>query len=310
MIIEKPSFGLEIGGLISLFMGCFFVVMGVTQAVTFVDDFRKANISAQLILEVFNRRPEVDRNEGDDLDVVHGAIQFQDVSFKYSTRDDYAIKNMNLKINAGETVAFVGESGCGKTTTLQLIQRFYEIESGKILIDGVDITTYKPSALRNHISAVPQSPILYSMSVKENISYGKKNAQDNEVSEAATVGNCHNFIMDLPKNYDTAVQQTSLSGGQKQRICISRAILANTSILLLDEATAALDTESEQLVQQSLEKVRKGKTCLIVAHRLATVMNADKIFVIVNGQVLEEGTHSELLAKDGYYKDLVTYQLQ
>jgi ABC-type multidrug transport system fused ATPase/permease subunit len=148
------------------------------------------------------------------------------------------------------------------------------------------------------------------MSIKENISYGKEGASDDQISEAAQVGNAHNFIMALPDNYRTIVQQTSLSGGQKQRICISRAILANTPILLLDEATAALDTESEQLVQESLEKFRKGKTALIVAHRLATVMHADRIFVISNGKVVEEGTHQSLMEKNGYYADLVNFQLQ
>lgn len=310
IIFQNDKFGLEVGDLIALFMGSFFIVMGVTNAVTFVDDFRKANIAAQLLFALFLRKPEVERHEGNDLPPVKGSIEFQNVYFKYSTRDDYAIKNMSLTINAGETVAFVGESGCGKTTTIQLIQRFYELESGRILIDGIDIKTVKPISLRHYISAVPQSPVLYSLSVKDNILYGNANATDTEVADAATVGNAHNFIMNLPKNYETTVHQTSLSGGQKQRICISRAILADSPILLLDEATAALDTESEQLVQQSLEKVRNGKTCLIVAHRLATVMNADRIFVVANGRIIEEGTHQELLDKNGVYKDLVTYQLQ
>jgi ABC-type multidrug transport system fused ATPase/permease subunit len=204
---------------------------------------------------------------------------------------------LNLKINSGETVALVGESGCGKTTTLQLLQRFYEIESGEILIDGVNIRTISPYNLRTHISAVPQTPVLFSMSIKDNISYGKATADEQEISEAAQIGNAHNFIMNLPQNYSTIVQQTSLSGGQKQRICISRAILANTPVLLLDEATAAIDIESEQLVQESLEKFRKGKTALVVAHRLATVLNADRIFVFANGRVVEEGTHPSLLEK-------------
>lgn len=310
LIVKKESKAIQVGDLIALFMGSFFVVMGVTQSVTFVDDFRKANIAAQLLLQIFNRKPEVERHEGNEFKTCRGKIEFQNVSFKYSTRKDYAIQNMSLTINAGETVAFVGESGCGKTTTLQLIQRFYEIESGHILIDGVDITSIKMTDLRKQISAVPQSPILYSMSVRDNITYGNEAASDEEVSDAARVGNAHNFIMDLPKNYQTVIKQTSLSGGQKQRICISRAILANTPILLLDEATAALDTESEQLVQQSLDRVRTGKTCLIVAHRLATVMNADRIFVVANGRIIEEGTHNDLLAKNGVYRDLVTYQLQ
>jgi ABC-type multidrug transport system fused ATPase/permease subunit len=204
----------------------------------------------------------------------------------------------------------VGESGCGKTTTLQLIQRFYEIESGEILIDGIDIRVVSPYNLRKYISAVHQTPVLFSMSIKDNIAYGNPNSSDLEISEAAQVGNAHNFIQTLPDNYKTIVKQTSLRGGQKQRVCISRAILSNTPILLLDEATAALDTESEQLVQDSLEKFRKGKTALIVAHRLATVKHVDRILVFSNGKIVEEGNHQSLLEKKGVYADLVNFQLQ
>jgi ABC-type multidrug transport system fused ATPase/permease subunit len=284
LMVKTTKYDLDIGTMIKVFMASMFVIMGLSQAVSFVDDFRKANVSAAKILQIFDRKPEVNRLEGNDLPKVQGEVEFRNVCFKYSTRTEYAVENLNMKIKPGETVALVGESGCGKTTTLQLIQRFYEIESGEILIDGIDIRTISPYNLRKNISAVPQTPVLFSMSIKENITYGKPNSNDQEISEAAQVGNGHNFIMDLPQNYSTVVQQTSLSGGQKQRICISRANLANTPILLLDEATAALDTESEQLVQESLEKFRKGKTALVVAHRLATVLNADRIFVFANGR--------------------------
>jgi ABC-type multidrug transport system fused ATPase/permease subunit len=204
----------------------------------------------------------------------------------------------------------VGESGCGKSTTLQLLQRFYEIEEGQILVDDVDIKTHSPMFLRSQISIVPQSPVLFSMTIKDNVRYIKPHATDDEVAQAAQVGNAHNFVMELPSNYNTIVQQTSLSGGQKQRLCISRAILADAPIMLLDEATAALDTESEQLVQQSLENVRHGKTAIVVAHRLATVMNADRILVFQNGHVAESGTHKELIGKGGIYADLVKFQLE
>jgi ABC-type multidrug transport system fused ATPase/permease subunit len=306
----ESKYTFELGGMLNVFMSAFFAIKGLSQAVTFVDDFRKANISAAKVLMIINRKPEVQRMEGDDLPPVRGEIEFINVYFKYSTRSEYALQGVSFKINSGQTAAFVGESGCGKTTCLQLIQRFYEIESGQILIDGIDIQTISPYNLRKYISAVPQTPALFSMTIKENIPYGKGNVTDNEISEAAQVGNAHNFVMTLPDNYRTIVQQTSLSGGQKQRICISRAILANTPILLLDEATAALDTESEQLVQESLDKFRKGKTALVVAHRLATVMCADQIFVISNGSVVEEGTHQSLMEKNGHYADLVNFQLQ
>jgi ABC-type multidrug transport system fused ATPase/permease subunit len=309
LLTKKNTTGFDLGTIMIMFMASMFTVMGLSTATSYFDDFRKANISAQKLLKIYNRNPEVDRLEGRRLSNVRGRIEFRNVSFKYSTRDEYAMQNLSFIIEAGTTVAFVGESGCGKTTTLQLIQRFYEIESGEILIDDQDYKQFSISSLRSQISAVPQSPVLYSMSIKDNIAFSRTGT-DEEVSSASQIGNAHEFIMKLPENYKTIVQQTSLSGGQKQRICISRAIFANTPILLLDEATAALDTESEQLVQQSLETFRKDKTAVIVAHRLATVINADKICVFSNGSIIEEGTHQELLQKNGYYADLVKYQLQ
>lgn len=191
-----------------------------------------------------------------------------------------------------------------------MIQRFYEPESGEILIDGTNIKSLSSNFVRSQVSVVPQSPVLFSMSVKDNIRYAKPKVSGDEVAEAALIGNAHDFISEMPDGYNSMAQQTSLSGGQKQRICISRAIIKNSPILLLDEATAALDTESEQLVQQSIEKVRKGKTAIIVAHRLATVRNADRILVFKEGKVVEDGTHNELLTKNGIYADLIKFQLQ
>lgn len=177
-------------------------------------------------------------------------------------------------------------------------------------MDDVDIREISPISLRRNISIVPQSPVLFTMTVADNIAYGKTDATPDAIAEAAMRGNAHNFIMELPDNYKTKVQQTSLSGGQKQRICISRAILSPTPILLLDEATAALDTESEQLVQQSLEGFRRGKTSIMVAHRLATVVNADRILVFQDGHIVETGTHKNLLDQNGVYADLAKFQLQ
>jgi ABC-type multidrug transport system fused ATPase/permease subunit len=241
---------------------------------------------------------------------VRGKIEFRDVCFKYKTRNDYAVNHLSFTINPGETVAFVGESGCGKTTTIQLLQKLYEIESGSILIDDVDIATLSGVAVRSQITSVPQTPTLFSMSVRDNIRFAKAAAVEDEVVEAARIGNAHDFIMELPENYETAITHTSLSGGQKQRLCIARAVMANAPVLLLDEATAALDTESEQLVQQSLDQFRHGKTAIIVAHRLATVQNADRILVLQNGCVAESGKHEELLAANGLYADLIRWQLQ
>lgn len=303
--------GHEIGDVFIILMSLAFATLGVSSALALSDDFKKSLVSAEEILKVLEMKPEVDRKQGNEMATCKGKIEFRDVCFKYKHSDGYAVKHLNLTIEPGQTVAFVGESGCGKSTTLQLIQRFYEIESGQILLDGVDMRTLSPTYIRSQISIVPQSPVLFSMSIEDNIKYMKpEGATEREVAAAATVGNAHDFIMELPDNYHSIVQQTSLSGGQKQRICISRAIFANTPILLLDEATAALDTESERYVQQSLEEFRHGKTAIMVAHRLATVMNADKIFVFSEGHVVEEGNHQELLDKGGMYADLVKFQLQ
>ena len=309
-IIERPEYGYKAGDLMILLMCCSFATMGISSALSLSDDFRKASVSAAKILEIIETPPAVDRKEGGELDRVCGKIEFRDVGFKYPGTDTWAVRHLNLLINAGQTVALVGESGCGKSTTLQLLQRFYEINEGTILIDDVDIRSLSAKYVRSQISIVPQSPVLFSMNVLDNIKYSKANATEQEVAEAANIGNAHNFIMELPDNYHARVHQSSLSGGQKQRICISRAILANAPILLLDEATAALDTESEQLVQESLERFRHGKTAIMVAHRLATVINADRIFVFEAGHVVEEGNHQELLEKGGIYADLVKFQLQ
>lgn len=314
LIVRKPYLGTESGDMMILMMAMMLATMGVSQSLATVDDFKKCKISAAKVLEIIERKPETDRHIGANTingnDQIHGKVEFRDVSFRYKTREEWAVNELSFVINAGETVALVGESGCGKSTTLQLLQRFYEIQKGTILVDDVDIRSLSPIFLRSQIAIVPQGPVLFSMSIKDNIRYAKPHAKEQEVADAARTGNAHNFIMELPQNYDTIVQQTSLSGGQKQRICISRAILMNSPILLLDEATAALDTESEQLVQQSLETCRQGKTAIVVAHRLATVMNADRILVFKEGKIHESGTHKELLSKGGIYADLVKFQLE
>lgn len=311
IIVRRPGWGVTNGDLMILVPCLIFATIGISQALQLIDDFNKAAVSADKILDILEEPIQVDQLKGGDFkDPIKGKIEFRDVSFKYVTNQNYAVKDLSFTINPGETVALVGESGCGKSTTLQLLQRFYEIESGHILIDDVDVATLSPHNLRKQISIVPQAPVLFSMSIKDNIRYSKMNASDEEIAKAATVGNAHDFIMKFPDNYKTTVDITSLSGGQKQRICISRAILMDAPILLLDEATAALDTESEKLVQESLEKVRKGKTAIVVAHRLATVINADRILVFRDGKVIESGKHEELLAKQGYYADLIKFQLQ
>jgi ABC-type multidrug transport system fused ATPase/permease subunit len=309
-VLKRPELGYTSGTILVLMMAMILSSLGISNTLSLTDDFKKARVSAAKILRIIESPPKVNQHEGNRMEKVIGKIEFVDVGFKYETRDDWAVRHLSFTVDAGESVALIGESGCGKSTTLQLLQRFYEIQEGRILIDGVDIGTLAPDYVRSQIAVVPQGPVLFSMSVRDNIRFSRGDADDEEIAEAATIGNAHLFVMELPQNYRTPVQQSTLSGGQKQRICISRAILAKSPILLLDEATAALDTESEQLVQQSLDVFRKGKTAIVVAHRLATVVTADRILVFKDGAVAETGTHADLLARDGLYKDLVKYQLQ
>lgn len=241
---------------------------------------------------------------------VSGKVEFQDVVFKYENEGQPVLKNINFTIQPGETAAFVGMSGGGKSTIVSLIPRFYDVTSGAVKIDGKDVREVDIKSLRSQIGIVLQDSILFSDSVKQNILMGKPDATDEEVIAAAKAANAHDFIMQLPNGYDTKVGErgVKLSGGQKQRIAIARVFLKNPPILVLDEATSALDLESEALIQESLERLASDRTTIIIAHRLSTITHADKIFVIDHGKVVEEGNHESLMAKKGVYHDL--YQIQ
>ncbi|GAA0288729.1 subfamily B ATP-binding cassette protein MsbA [Gracilibacillus halotolerans] len=251
-----------------------------------------------------------DKDDAKRLDVVHGDVKFDQVSFRYEDEEDIVLKNINLDIRRGETIALVGMSGGGKSTIISLIPRFYDVTSGQILIDGMDIRDMKVRSLRDKIGMVLQDNILFSESIAFNIRMGNPEASDEEVIAAAKAANAHEFITGLSKGYDTLVGErgVKLSGGQKQRIAIARVFLKNPPILILDEATSALDLESESLIQDALEKLASERTTFIVAHRLSTITHADRIILIENGEVMEEGTHRELMDKKGAYYDL--YQVQ
>ena len=273
--------------------------------------FQQANVSAAKLTLILERQSKVPLHVGEKIEhSLIGKIEFKDVTFYYPGRDEPAIDGLSFTINPGETVAIVGESGCGKSTTLLLLQRFYDPQSGCILIDGKNIRNIEPISLRYQIAIVPQNPVMFSMTVKDNIRYGKPEANREEVIKASEIANAHSFVVQLANGYKTLVEQNSLSGGQKQRLCIARAVMMAAPILLLDEATAALDTESERLVQEAMQNYRKGKTAILVAHRLATVRNADRILVMDKGKIVETGTHDELILKSGYYAHLVQHQLQ
>jgi len=233
-------------------------------------------------------------------------INFENVDFKYKDNPEKILKNINLTVKKGETVAFVGNSGGGKSTLVNLIPRFFDVSNGSIKIDGTDIRNYDIISLRKAIGIVPQETFLFAGTILSNIRYGRQNATREEIVEAAMQANAHEFIESLPDGYDTEIGErgVKLSGGQKQRIAIARAILENPQILILDEATSALDNESEKLVQDALEKLMKGKTTFVIAHRLTTIENSNKIVVIQKGEIKEIGNHNELLSKNGIYKAL------
>ena len=243
-------------------------------------------------------------------------IKYNDVSFKYNVKDDteekLILKNLSLTIKKGQTVALVGPTGGGKTTICHLLPRFYEILDGSITIDGIDIRKFSLSSLRTKIGIVAQDVFLFGGTIKENIAYGNLDATDEEIIEAARLANIHDFVMTLEDGYNTYVGErgVKLSGGQKQRVSIARAFLKNPPILILDEATSALDNVTEMQIQQALERLSSGRTTIVVAHRLSTVKNADKIVVITSEGIIESGTHEELIAKKGIYENLYQYQFK
>lgn len=278
----------------------------IERLINFTESFQQGMSGFERFWNLMNVEPEiVDSPDAVELHSVKGEIVFENVSFSYNDKTE-VLKNINLKIEPGQTVALVGPSGSGKTTFCSLIPRFYEVNEGRILLDGTDIRKIKLESLRKSIGMVQQDVYLFSGTIRDNILYGKPDATEEEIIAAAKLANAHDFIMELENGYDTFVGErgVKLSGGQKQRISIARAFLKNPPILILDEATSALDNESERLVQQSLEVLARGRTTLIIAHRLTTIKNADMIVVLTPNGIEETGTHEELLKAGGLYAQL------
>ncbi|XP_074754153.1 ATP-binding cassette sub-family B member 5 isoform X2 [Athene noctua] len=299
-----------------VFSSVIFAAINVGQSASLAPDYGKARMSAQRIFQLLDRKPLIDSysEEGEKLSNFEGSVEFRNIHFVYPTRPEVQVlQGLNLKVNKGQTLALVGSSGCGKSTSIQLLERFYDPVEGQVLADGFDTRSLNLQWLRSRLGLVSQEPILFDCSIAENIQYGDNSrvVSQEEIEAAAKAANIHAFIENLPEKYNTRVGEkgTQLSGGQKQRIAIARALLRNPAILLLDEATSALDTESEKIVQKALDNARQGRTCIIIAHRLTTVQTADIIAVIHNGRVVEQGTHSQLLAKEGHYYALVNAQV-
>lgn len=279
----------------------------VNKLVNFTEQFQNGITGYERFLEILAINPDItDENAEYEPETLNGVIEFENVSFRYEEATEDVLRNVNLKVNEGEYIALVGFSGAGKTTLCSLIPRFYEVSSGSIKIDGMDIRNIRLKNLRNNIGIVQQEVYLFAGTVYENILYGKPSASREEVVEAAKCANAHEFILQLPDGYDTYIGQrgVKLSGGQKQRLSIARVFLKNPPILIFDEATSALDNESEKVVQESLETLAKNRTTFVIAHRLSTIRNAEKIIVLTENGIEEQGTHSELIEKHGVYYQL------
>lgn len=262
---------------------------------------------AERVFQILDTPAESDDGKITDK-TIEGHIEFKDVTFSYSKEQHHpTIKDLSFEVKTGESVALIGATGAGKTTVMQLLARFYETDSGQILVDGVDITDYSRSNIRSQTAFVLQDPYLFEATIRENIRYGRMDATDDEVVEAAKVANAHDFIMTLEQGYDTVLDldEGFISQGQKQLISIARALITDPAILLLDEATSSIDTITELKIQESLERLMKGRTSIIIAHRLNTIKAVDRIFVLDQGEMLEAGTEEELLKLEGKYHDMV-----
>lgn len=300
---------LEPGDMLAYVMYVSTLLATVKRIIEFTEQFQKGMTGIERFSEIMSIKPDiVDSKDARDLVNPKGDIEFRNVYFKYKNSTDYVLKDFSLNIKSGQNIALVGPSGSGKTTVCALIPRFYNVDGGGIYVDGNNINDLTMSSLRNNIGIVQQDVYLFSGSIKDNISYGRPDASEEEIVEASKLAGAYDFIMELENGFDTYVGERGvmLSGGQKQRISIARVFLKNPPILVLDEATSALDNNSEAIIQSSLEKLSKGRTTISIAHRLTTIQNADEIIVMNEDGIVERGTHEELMNKKDYYFELYT----
>ncbi|KHJ85861.1 ABC transporter, ATP-binding protein, partial [Oesophagostomum dentatum] len=269
----------------------------------------KARIAAAIIYETIDQSQQAATDKGEEMLTCNGRLEFKDVHFRYPTRETPILKGLSWHAEPGETIAFVGKSGCGKSTSIGLLTRLYDCDKGVMTLDGRNIRALKLSHLRKLIGIVQQEPCLFNGTIRENIVLGR-NISDEKAEEAARIANAHDFIMKLEKGYDTIIGTggIALSGGQKQRLAIARAVAGEPKILLLDEATSALDSESEKIVQLALNRASVGRTTIVIAHRLSTLKDVQRIYAIEDGRVVQVGTHFELLSADGLYSNLARAQ--
>jgi subfamily B ATP-binding cassette protein MsbA len=298
------------GSLLLTYLGVFYNLINPTKTLsTSFSNMRKGAAAIDRIEEILKTENTIDDNEnGEKLKVFNESIELKNISFAYDGVD--VLKKINLKIEKGKTIALVGSSGAGKSTLADLIPRFHDVTSGELLIDGVNIKNYSLKSVREQISIVTQEPILFNDTIANNIRIGKQTAVMNEIEEAATVANAHNFISKKEKGFETNIgdRGSKLSGGERQRLTIARAVVKNPPILILDEATSSLDTESERLVQDAINNMMQHRTSIVIAHRLSTIRHADEIIVLQKGEIVERGNHDELMKKQGYYYRLVQMQ--
>lgn len=283
----------------------------INEIMNLFNTIQSALAGAERVFEVIDEEKENDKDDAIDIDNIEGHVELKDVTFSY-TNGKEILKNVSLEAKKGEVIAIVGPTGAGKTTIVNLLTKFYNIDSGKILIDGKNIDEITRESLRKMVAMVLQDTYLFSETVSENIRYGRLEASDEEVIEAAKMADAHHFIKQLPQGYDTILADNggNLSQGQRQLLAIARAILSNASILILDEATSSIDTRTEVLIQNAMLKLMEGKTTFVIAHRLSTIKNADKILALKDGKIIESGTHDEFLAKEGFYANLYNSQFK